>query len=183
MRGTGRIAAVAAAGLLLSGCGVPLDDRASPVPGHSRLTATSAPTSSRGEAVTVWYVADGQLVPRTVKAAGTSQAEALASLAAGTLDPRLRSLIVSPVDGSPLAVDPQPDPGSGAVRVRLSPTFAELSAADQVLLIGQVVLTLTETDRQPVLFVDEEGGVLSVPLPDGRLRDGAVTRGDYLPLT
>ena len=52
-----------------------------------------------------------------------------------------------------------------------------------MLLIGQVVLTLTEIERTPILFVDSAGQPLSVPLPDGRLRDGPVTRGDYLGLT
>ena len=68
-------------------------------------------------------------------------------------------------------------------QVLLSPTFSELTAEEQVLLIGQVVLTLTEIDAAPVLFVDAAGAPLSVPLPDGRLRDGPVTRGDYVSLT
>jgi hypothetical protein len=107
-------------------------------------------------------------------------------------EPGLVTLIADPVGGPPLASLPteSPSPGTsegtsavGLQQVVLSPTFSELTAEEQVLLIGQVVLTLTELSSTPVLFVDATGAPLSVPLPDGRLRDGPVTRGDYVALT
>lgn len=168
--------------LALAACGVPLDDAAAPVPGYSR--AATAPASSPTvdtQQGTAWFVAGDRLVPRTVSL--PSSADVVAALSAAPGDGAVRTLNVGPVDGAPLATGPEKDPTTGEQRVTLSPTFAELSASDQVLLIGQVVLTVSELGREPVLFVDQDGAVLSVPLPDGRVRDGAVTRGDYITLT
>jgi hypothetical protein len=66
--------------------------------------------------------------------------------------------------------------------VRLSDTFSKLAPADQVLLIGQVVLTVTENSPLLVAFVDVNDAPVTVPLPDGRLRDAPVGRSDYLVL-
>lgn len=184
-----RATAAAALVLLLAGCGVPLSDGPEPVQGFDNRP-TPSPTSSvlpspPVAVASVWWVEGERLVPRTVQApAPLTSAGAVELLA--TPPPTasgLRTLVADPVGGPPLASVPEVQPTGPVRAVTLSPTFAELSASDQVLLIGQVVLTLTELDRTPVLFVDSAGQPLSVPLPDGRLRDGPVTRGDYLGLT
>jgi hypothetical protein len=199
----GRAVAAVVLLALVAGCGVPLSDRAEPVAGVPRGTASASPsptgsaseaTGSSVGAATLWYVDKTRLVPRRAASASdgpVTGAEALSLLAAvPSGEDGLITLIADPVGGPPVAsvptVSPSPSPSTSAAtsqRVLLSPTFSELTADEQVLLIGQVVLTLTELDPAPVVFVDEAGAPLSIPLPDGRLRDGAVTRGDYISLT
>ncbi len=180
---------VVAAGLVAS-CGVPLGDDPEPVAGVTRPSSSSpSPTTSTaptGQA-TLWLVDGQRLVPRDA-AASTPVTTASSVALLGVAPPAvsgLRTLIADPVTGQPLAVVMTDDAGEGRTeqRVALAPTFVELAAEDQVLLIGQVVLTMTEIDRAPILFVGPDGAPLSVPRPDGRLRDGSVTRGDYLSLT
>jgi hypothetical protein len=78
--------------------------------------------------------------------------------------------------------------GSGAVptgtpvTVQLAPAFSALAPADQVLLLGQVVLTLTGAGFGPVAFVDAAGSAAAVPLPDGRLLDVPAVARDYASL-
>ncbi len=48
-----------------------------------------------------------------------------------------------------------------------------------MLLLGQVVLSLTGAGQSSVSFVDESGAPLAVPLPDGRLLDMPATARDY----
>lgn len=180
----------------MTGCGVPMTDRAEPISG-ARRPSTSSPTASvtagtSTGAATVWFVDNGRLVPRAVPAPSpVTSASALGLLGAVPAGADgLVTLIADPLGGAALASIPAPasagpsSPSSSpAVQVELSPTFNELTGQEQVLLIGQVVLTLTEIDPAPVSFVDAALAPLSVPLPDGRLRDGPVTRGDYISLT
>ncbi len=63
--------------------------------------------------------------------------------------------------------------------VALSPAFSALPPAEQVLLLGQVVLSLTGAGASFVSFVDEAGSPVAVPLPDGRLLDTPATARDY----
>jgi hypothetical protein len=188
--GRGALATLLA--LVLCGCGVPLSDVAEPIPGARRstpsATATPTPTGGAGSATattTVWYVDGARLVPREVTAPAPASADAALALLGVAPDSQtgLVTLIADPVGGPPLAALPTPEASpspslsggtsiAGPQQVVLSPTFAELTAEQQVLLIGQVVLTLTEIDPSPVVFVDSSGAPLSVPLPDGRLRDG-----------
>lgn len=188
-----RIGGAAGALLLLGGCGVPLSDGPEAIAEAAPPTA-AASSAQRPEALatpsstTLWFVDGERLVPVSAPVASPVDAAAiLAGLQTVPRDP-LRTLMADPLGGTGLAVVPAPAPSPTAdaadvQTVVISPTFAELTAADQVLLIGQVVLSLTELDRRPLLLVDESGAPVSVPLPDGRLRDGPVTRGDYLPLT
>jgi hypothetical protein len=188
-RSASALLVVVAAGLVAS-CGVPLGDEPEPVAGVTRPRSGSpspwGTTAPAGQA-TLWLVDGQRLVPRDAAASTpvtTASSVALLGVAPPA-DSGLRTLIADPVTGQPLAVVLTNDAGEGRTeqRVALAPTFVELAAEDQVLLIGQVVLTMTEIDRAPILFVGPDGAPLSVPLPDGRLRDGSVTRGDYLSLT
>ena len=66
--------------------------------------------------------------------------------------------------------------------MQLSQDFTALPATEQVLLLGQVVLSLTGAGASAVAFVDESGAPLAVPLPDGRLLDTPARARDYGPL-
>lgn len=72
--------------------------------------------------------------------------------------------------------------GPGFVTVVLSSAFSALPPAEQVLLLGQVVLSLAGSGETSVLFTDETGSPAAVPLPDGRLLDLPATARDYASL-
>jgi hypothetical protein len=82
----------------------------------------------------------------------------------------------APVTGPPLFPPPL---GPGFVTVVLSSAFSALPPSEQVLLLGQVVLSLAGSGETSVLFTDEAGSPVAVPLPDGRLLDLPATARDY----
>jgi hypothetical protein len=108
--------------------------------------------------------------------AGPTQAE---------LDAGLRTAVTSVVPDVPLVVtadavglnvtltDPRQIP------VVLSEEFGSLPSQEQLLVLGQVVTTLTDGTDQSVLFVSDDGTAVGVPLPDGRLVNRPVTFVDY----
>lgn len=73
----------------------------------------------------------------------------------------------------------EPSPPADSVTVILSPAFSALPPVEQVLLLGQVVLSLAGSGETSVLFTDEAGSPVAVPLPDGRLLDVPATARDY----
>ncbi len=170
-------------------CGVPLTDQAQSVDGYQPpASATSAqPSDSIGITEALWFVEGDRLRRLESPASGTaSAARAVALLASPPQQPELRTLVGDPQGGTPLAtvVDDASTSSTGptTVVIRLSGTFSKLAPNDQLLLIGQVVLTVTETSPASVEFVDENNAPVTVPLPDGRLRDAPVGRADYLVL-
>lgn len=68
------------------------------------------------------------------------------------------------------------------ITLQLSPDFTALPPSEQVLLLGQLVLSLTGAGASAVAFVDSAGATLAVPLPDGRVLDTPARAGDYGPL-
>jgi hypothetical protein len=102
----------------------------------------------------------------------------------------LRTIAGDPLSGRPLAViiplDPSATSGppteDAPVTVQLSPDFSALPPSEQLLLLGQLVLSLTGAGASSVAFVDESGASLAVPLPDGRLLDAPARAGDFGPL-
>lgn len=190
MTGRGPVLALAAAlAACLCSCGIPLTDRAEPVPGYQPPTApvSTGPSESTGTRETLWFV-EGDRLRRLVSSTTgpVSPAQVVGLLAVSPQQPELRTLVGDPQGGTPLATvvaDASPGPaGAAGVVVKLSDTFSKLAPADQVLLIGQVVLTVTETSPSLVAFVDVNGMPVTVPLPDGRLLDAPVHRSDYLVL-
>ena len=71
----------------------------------------------------------------------------------------------------------------GDVNIALSPEFAALPPNEQVLVLGQVVLSITGEGLGTVAFVDQTGSPVAVPLPDGRLLDRPATITDYSALS
>jgi hypothetical protein len=114
---------------------------------------------------------------------GTEPQQLLDALAAGPPadTENLRTVVVDPLTGEAFvsATDTNP-PQVGIVTVQASPAFTALPPTEQILLLGQVVLTLTGVrTTDGVLVVNEQGEALAVPLPDGRLLDGPATAADY----
>jgi len=167
---------------------------ASPEPSASRPPDTSM--------LRLWFVQeDGLAAAESSLPKGSAPDLVLQSLAVGPTDQQLaeglRTVAQDPVTGLALvtigtpAAPPSPAPASGppaslpptsepsVVTVALSPAFSALPPAEQVLLLGQVVLSLTGAGASFVSFVDEAGSPVAVPLPDGRLLDSPATARDY----
>lgn len=71
---------------------------------------------------------------------------------------------------------------AGVALVDLDPTFSVIPAPDQILALGQLVLSLTELPGVGQVRFTIAGEPAQVPRADGSQSDGPVTREDLLPL-
>lgn len=187
-------AAVAAALLVVTGCGVPMQNAARPIPELSKAHTNTPSASPAERPVRLWFAGDTRLRPVVESRANTPTVGDLLGLlvagppaptaSPGTAGETLRTLLADPLTGSPLvsARDPGATP-SGTVRVAVADTFNALPATEQVRLLGQVVLTLTDAGANAVSVTDTSGNTLAIPLPDGTLLTRPAVRSDYASLT
>lgn len=189
--------------VLLAGCGVPLQDAATPLPSEVVAVPTSSPSPSTSptaqptvepsasptpsplvEIVDEFFVRDDGLVAVETELAVPVIAEYVVdALVLGPPEETgLRSVAVDPLTGTPLiaisAVGPEGITGA-SVTVTLAAQFSALPPNEQVLLLGQVVLSLSSAGWPSVAFVDALGSPVAVPLPDGRVLDRPAVAGDY----
>lgn len=203
-------ATVAGLLILLSGCGVPLQSTAQPIPPDVLPSAVpgspSAEPSGSGSAtplvpdeddeprLRLWFVQnEGLTAVESSLPLGTSPEFVMQALVIGPTGEQsadgLRTIAADPLSGQPLAYLVPSDPSSMAlpaddsvITLQLSPDFTALPPSEQVLLLGQLVLSLTGAGASSVAFVDSAGAALAVPLPDGRVLDAPARAGDYGPL-
>jgi len=171
-------------------------------------SASPEPTEPR---LRLWFVQDdGLAAVESGLPIGSTPDLVLQSLAIGPTPDEasqgLRTVARDPLTGQPLvyvvasllepsasssnsatvgATGPSAAPTAGAtspVIATVSPAFSALPPQEQVLLLGQVVLSLAGAGEQSVAFVDDSGSLLAVPLPDGRLLDLPATARDYASL-
>ncbi len=187
--------------IALVSCGVPTQDLAQPlasgVIAPPALPATPSPTPTDSqtplpspipspEPVKLWFAGDAGLVPVLTPVSPADSAEAIvAGLVAGPPEnEQLRTVVVDPLTGLPLISvflgEPVETTNPGSVNIVLSPEFAALPPNEQVLVLGQVVLSITGAGLGTVAFVDQTGSPVAVPLPDGRLLDRPATVVDYI---
>ena len=201
---TPSVLAVAAAALV--GCGVPLQDSPqalppevipppivvpaqSPSPSPSPSpTVTEPPMASPTpiiEVVDLYFIREDGLVPLASDVPSPVDPQiVLDGLAAGPpAETGLRSVVVDPLTGSALvsffAPTAETALPSADATIAVAPAFSSLPPAEQVLLLGQVVVSLSAAGYDTVSVVDEAGSPLAVPLPDGRLLDRPATALDY----
>lgn len=195
------------AGFLMAGCGVPLEDSAQPLPPEVIPPPIVVPTASPSpsvsptpspsvsptstpavEVVDLFFIREDGLVPLASDVpAPTDPQVVLDALAAGPpAETGLRSVVVDPLTGTALVSQFVP---AGEVSlpiadatIAVASSFSSLPSAEQVLLLGQVVLSLSSAGSNTVSIVDEAGSPLAVPLPDGRLLDRPATALDYASL-
>jgi len=184
----------------LVSCGVPTQELAKPLasgviappalPATPTPTPTDSQTTQPSPSVTtapvkLWFAGDAGLVPVLTQVAPTNSAEAVvAGLVAGPPEnEQLRTVVVDPLTGLPLISvftdEPAETTNLGGVNIALSPEFAALPPNEQVLVLGQVVLSITGEGLGTVAFVDQSGSPVAIPLPDGRLLDRPATVADY----
>ncbi|MFZ9987529.1 MAG: hypothetical protein ACO3ID_08320 [Candidatus Nanopelagicales bacterium] len=193
MRGA-RAAVAVVASVLIAGCGVRLDASPQSIPAGAIPTSSASatgdpsPNPNPARAVRVWFAREDGLVPVITdlrREPAVPPADIVAALAAGPspeqAEDGLRTLVVDPLTDTPLASIPEEAPvtDAGSVIVTLSPDAGALPPGDQVLLLGQIVLSLTGAGYSSVTFVDGTGAPAAVPLPGGRLLDRPAVARDY----
>lgn len=164
------------------------------VPGPTATASASDPPIDDDVAsLRLWFVQeDGLTAVESSLPVGSNPEYVMQALVVGPTSVEvaqgLRTIASDPLTGQPLAVivspaQPPTDPqGAAPITVQLSPDFTALPPTEQVLLLGQVVLSLTGAGESSVAFVDVSGAPLAVPLPDGRLLDAPARARDYGPL-
>ena len=182
-----RVAALIAVFAAASGCGVPNQQDAHPlsrdeIPEGLHPSDTTAEVAPAQEvSIDVWFGRDDRLVVTAHQvvapaAAQTALAEVLAGPTEAEQGRALRSAIPDPSAVVNVEVS------AGTAIVELSESFGEIPAADQVLAVGQLVLTLTDLRGIGQVRFVVEGDEIAVPLPDGDTADGPVSRDDFLAL-
>lgn len=191
----------------LAGCGVPLEESAQALPPEvipppivvpttaptPTPTPTPIPTVSPSllpsvEVVDLFFIREDGLVPLASDLPEPVDPQVvLDGLADGPpAETGLRSVVVDPLTGTALVSQYLPTgvgfiPSADAT-IAVASSFSSLPSAEQVLLLGQVVLSLSSAGSNTVSIVDEAGSPLAVPLPDGRLLDRPATALDYASL-
>lgn len=180
--------------VVLTSCGVRLDTSPQPIPSGAIPTvsvpssAPASPAAPSAGRVRVWFVREDGLVPVVTELSRepiVAPGDVVDALAAGPppeqADEGVRSLVVDPITDVPLASvsEEAPVTDSGSVVVVLAPAASALPPGEQVLLLGQLVLSLTGAGYPSVSFVDDAGAPAAVPLPGGRLLDRPAVARDY----
>jgi spore germination protein GerM len=134
------------------------------------------------ERATLWLVAGETLVasrqdvaaPATV---GSVTSELLAGPDEAERERGLRSALPDPtvVVGTELA--------RGMATVELTPSFSEISPQDQLLAVGQLVLTLTDLRGIGSVQFTLDDVPVAVPTPTGESTEQPVFRDQFLELT
>jgi spore germination protein GerM len=182
------VLALLASSAVMAGCGFPDQDRARPVAADelpAGLRPDSIPDATvpvDSERATVWLVDNDTLVPVRHQVAAPATVESVsAELLAGPSEAEqergLRSALPDPtvVVGAQLS--------RGMATVALTPTFVEISPHDQLLAVGQFVMTLTGLPGVgSVQFTLDEVPV-AVPIPSGETSEQPVFREQFLELT
>lgn len=212
MRLIGRVSTLAIgaiAATVVAGCGVPLQDSPQALPPEVIPPPIVAPTQSPSaspsptvlespspsvsptpiiEVVDLYFIREDGLVPLASDVPSPVDTQiVLDALTAGPpAETGLRSVVVDPLTGSALVSSFTPGADVAAsdaeATIAVSPAFSSLPPAEQVLLLGQVVMSLSAAGYATVSVVDEAGSPLAVPLPDGRLLDRPATALDYAEL-
>lgn len=182
------VIALLVSGVAVFGCGFPDQDRARPLSADelpAGLQPGSIPDASvpaDSERATVWLIDGDTLVPVRHQVAAPATVETVSNeLLAGPNDAEqargLRSALPDPtvVVGAQLS--------RGMATVALAPTFVEISPHDQLLAVGQFVMTLTDLPGVgSVQFTLDEIPV-AVPIPNGETSEQPVFREQFVELT
>lgn len=167
--------------LLVASCGFPTEGSPSPIAAEERPDEldpdSTAPVTATDE-VTVWFLRDDLLVQRPRQVPAPLDAAAVVdSLGLGVTpseaDRGLRSAIP---DASMLVAA---ELAGGTATVQLAGEFLEIPPGDQVLALGQVVLTLTDLRGIGRVRFEIDGASVATPLPDGTSTEDSVSREDF----
>lgn len=167
--------------LALAGCGIDAQSSPTPVPisGLTAPTPAVSPTPTSAVVVPreVFFVRNNRLVAAErrlpIDSAPTSGINAL--LAGPTEAEAASGLTTALPAGVRLDVEVT---GTVAV-IRVPHEFEQLSGAEQVLALAQLVYTATASDGITGVQLTDGNHPIDVPTDAGRLAPGPVTRADY----
>ena len=189
-RGTLGVAATAVV-CVLAACGVPqgevtvIDSEELPAALRASSTVSSTalpadPNVEQGD-VKVFWIQDKLLVSEAITFETTPDVERVISLLErGPSSTERTSEVRSAVSQSEVIRGVTRD--GNRVTVELSEDFAEVAGSDQVLALGQIVMTLASVPGVSDVEFRRSGEPLEVPVPNGSLVRRALTRGDYISL-
>jgi spore germination protein GerM len=169
-----------------AGCGINTDDtphRADPadVPFgllNTALTTSPTPSVPATEPASVYFVRDDHLVPLTRRVASPASAnKRLMSLARGPDQAESAGGIRTALPSGDLIGNVRQ--GGGAVQIELTATLGDLSPEEQLLLIGQIVLTAAGPDTTTRVTFSREGEPVTVPRPLAEPSSAPVTPSAY----
>lgn len=180
-----RAASVWAAALLVAvsaGCGVAVQDEAQPLPSGALPPVGSTPSATPASLETAIHFVSGRQLEPVEEAIRERSAEGvMEALAAGPPVERqaeLRTLLPDLLTGQPLLLITT-QPVGEQLTVARAEAFAQLPSNDQILLVGQVVLSMAEVGISSVLITDPFGTPSSRTLPDGREVNGPAVPAEY----
>lgn len=186
MRAPAPLAASALVALvaLLAGCGVRLEDSARATPaeqipyGLLEPGTSTSTTSAPSDGAVLYLVAQGGLAPvrRPVRSA-TSVRVVVEALGAPTPAEEEEQGLRSVLSAEEFVLGAVTISGVG--RIDLADRFRSLPEREQLLALGQLVLTATSVAGVDRVLFTLNGAPLDVPTADGTLRSGPVTRQDY----
>jgi hypothetical protein len=165
--------------LLACACGVPTTssvDRADEVP-FGLLDADRSPRVDAGASIDL-YLQD-EATGRLVRLATTVQSSALEDVVSALQE---STVIAGSPGGNPLAgadVIRSVELSRGIATIDVSDSFADLSGADQVVALAEIVYTATARPGVGQVVFTLEGEPIEIPRGDGSLSSDAVTRADY----
>lgn len=170
---------------LVAGCGVGAEDQARPVDATVAVQPTPGQTTDATRTTLVWMVKNQALV-RTVRSVASppSVEELLATLVSGPTGSESRRGISTRLSATDVlaASTFDLDVPEGTAAVVVGDALRAQPADEQILALGQVVLTLTSAGYEQVVFVGEDGEVVAVPGASGAILTGPVSASDYASL-
>ena len=175
--------------LFCAACGIPNDDSAKAIDDEdlprslvsSETTTERTPTSEAGQPVFLFYIDGARLVVVGEELQPDPTLRAVIDrLAAGPSDAvaaeGYRSALAAGDAIASVSLE------RGVALVDLTETFAQTPVSDQVLGLGQIVLTATSQPGVGQVRFTLEGQPVEVPRADGSSGTDAVSRDDYLAL-
>jgi hypothetical protein len=181
------VLALLLAAFAAAGCGVPLESSPGRLPDDAlpeglRPSASTVPEApSEQEPVDVWYVSDDRLVSTRHRIdPPTTPQKTLEELLSGPTEAEQNRSLRTAIPDAAAVVDVSV--ARGVATVTLTPAFSEIPAGDQVLAVGQIVLTLTDQRGIGRVRFAVDDAAIAVPLPSGETSGDSVSRDEFIEL-
>jgi Sporulation and spore germination len=182
------IAAVGVCAVIVAGCAISTQDRATVVPDNSvpfaLLEPDSAPppsnTTITGAHVTIFLVKNRMIVPVDRTVTDATPEALIALLAADPTEAEVSAGLRSELatEGGPALVRSS-ELNRGVATVNLAGAFAGLDSDGQLFAIAQLVDTLTSQPGTGQVAFTLENAPVEVPVPAGTTTGNPVTASDY----
>lgn len=163
----------------------PVDAAAVPYDLLAPSTTTTRPpppttTTTLPWRANLWYVAGEYIVPAPRQLREQPEVDQLIRLLLRGPSEQDLPLVRSALDADDVVVEPVPR--GGQLTIDLAPDFGTRSPPEQILGLAQLVFTVTEVPGVGRIVFRIDGAELAVPLPNGQLAVGSVSRDDFIVL-